>query len=156
MRKLLLITGLFLAACTASAQQTLRFAEAQSKGLRISRLDSLYQSGIHTDTSLAVFKTNTEAYIDAYQQMLQALGTYLKEHQFEWTRPVKGFNRIYFARNGKVDYFVYQFRPGQLSEEQEQEFDRLLGSFLLNYRFPMEAPVPFAQCSPVTYMPAEK
>ncbi|MDQ3112232.1 MAG: hypothetical protein M3R17_20295 [Bacteroidota bacterium] len=48
------------------------------------------------------------------------------------------------------------FRPDQLTKEQGMKFSKLLNLFIMDYRFPLKAPVNFAQCSPVTYMPATK
>jgi hypothetical protein len=137
-------------------QQAMTFGEAKEKGIRTSYLDSIYQNGIHSDTSFAVFKTNVDEYMNAYQKLLQELGNYLKANDFLWTSPTKGFNRIYFAKDGKIDYFLYSFRPDQLSLIKEDRFGELLSKFILDYKFPMEAKVKFAQCSPVTYMPAAK
>src|SRR5688500_18288107 len=89
------------------SQKAMTFERAREKGIRSTALDSLYKSGIHADTSLAVFKTNQEEYITAYQQLLGNLGKFLKANNFIWEKPVKGFNRIYFDSTGKIDYFIY-------------------------------------------------
>jgi hypothetical protein len=136
-------------------QTAMSFDVAKVRAIRVSHLDSVYKSGIHADSTQAVFKNNQDEYIAAYQKLLQDLGKYLKENNFMWTQPVKGFNRIYFDKDGRIDYFLYSFRPGQLSVEQEKGFDTLLNGFIKNYRFPLSAGVNFAQCSPVTYVPAE-
>ena len=60
------------------SQKAMTFERAREKGIRSTALDSLYKSGIHADTSLAVFKTNQEEYITAYQQLLGNLGKFLK------------------------------------------------------------------------------
>lgn len=132
------------------------FSEAKEKNIRTTYLDSVYPSGIHADTSLAVFRSNPEEYVSAYQGMLQELGKYLKANNFMWDKPTKGFNRIYFDKTGKIDYFLYSFRENQLTKEQEKLFGELLSKFITDYRFPLKAQTGFAQCSPVTYMPAEK
>jgi hypothetical protein len=137
-------------------QQALSFSEAKEKNIRVSLLDSTYASGIHSDTSLAVFKNNQDEFISAYQQLLKDLGKYLEANDFAWEKPTKGFNRIYFNEKGKIDYFLYSFRPDQLTPEKEKRFGELLNKFIADYQFPLKAKVKFAQCSPVTYMPAEK
>jgi hypothetical protein len=134
-------------------QKAMTFNEANEQNIKMSSLDSQYQSGIHADTSLAVFKTNTDEYFAGYQDLLLDLGQYLKENNFLWDKPTNGFNRIYFDKNGKIDYFLYSFRPNQMTTEQEKRFAELLGKFILNYKFPLTANTKFSQCSPVTYMP---
>ena len=137
-------------------QKAMTFNEAKEINIRISHLDSIYLSGIHSDTSLAVFKTNQDEYIAAYQKLLQDLGKYLKVNHFLWDKPAKAFVRIYFDKNGKIDYFLYSFRPDQLTEEQEKRFGELLSEFIVDYRFSLTATTGFAQCSPVTYMSLDK
>jgi hypothetical protein len=132
------------------------FSEAKENNLRVSFLDSSYRSGIQADSSLSVFKAAPDEYIAAYQSMLQELGKYLHANGFDWEKPVKGFNRIYFDKTGKIDYFLYSFREGQLTAEQEKRFAELLGKFITSYRFSLSADTGFAQCSPVTYLPISK
>jgi len=137
-------------------QKAMTFQEANEQNIRMTQLDSVYLSGIHSDSSLAVFKTNQDEYIEDYQKMLQNLGEYLKENNFFWDKPTNGFNRIYFDKNGKIDYFLYNFSPNQLTIEQEKRFKEILNKFIINYQFPLTAQTKFAQCSPVTYMPSNK
>ena len=152
-RKFIAISTVLSFCFLSYGQKAMTFSEANEQNIKISSLDSQYQSGIHADTSLAVFKTNTDEYIAGYQDLLQDLGQYLKENNFLWDKPTNGFNRIYFDKNGKIDYFLYNFRPNQLTTEQEKRFAELLGKFILNYEFPLTANTKFSQCSPVTYMP---
>ena len=139
-------------------QKAMSFEEAQKNRVRISWLDSTYASGIDSDSLKSVFKpVQQEQYIQAYKQLLYDLGNYLYKNGFTWQQPVKGFNRIYFDKTGKIDYFLYSFRAGQLDTGQELQFKELLHTFIQNYRFPLAAGADFAQCSPVTYTPpAEK
>ena len=137
------------------AQKGFRHDDAVNQGIRISELDSIYKSAIHTDPKLAVF-TDQEAVSKAYVQLLTDLGKFLASKNFEWERTVSGFNRVYFDKDGSIDYFVYSFRGDVLSPYQVSQFDQLLNEFIKNYRFPLQADVKFAQCSPVTYTPKEK
>jgi hypothetical protein len=155
--KNLFLTLILSATTTFSfTQKALSFSQAKSLGISTDHLDSTYASGIHSDSTLSVFHNKQEEYIKAYQKLLQDLGNYLKKNNFIWEKPVKGFNRIYFNKDGKIDYFLYSFRPDQITAEQEKRFGELLSKFIKKYRFPLKADRPFAQCSPVTYMPADK
>ncbi|HEY0976727.1 MAG TPA: hypothetical protein VGE21_04600 [Flavobacteriales bacterium] len=154
MFRILLLLSLLLGSTLTYAQQVVSFAKADEAGLRTTALDSLYRSAVHTDTLQAVFQ-DQQAFIDAYTRMLQDLGDHLQRNGFEWPGPVRGFNRIYFAADGSVDHFLYSIRPGQISTEQEARFEEFLRGFVSGYHLPMKAEVPFAQCSPVTFMPKE-
>ena len=138
-----------------SAQKGFRREEAEKNGVRVSLLDSTYKSAIHTDPKLAVF-TDQETVSKAYTQLLMDFGQFLVSKNFQWEQPVSGFNRIYFNKDGRIDYFIYQFRGDVLSPSQVSQFDQLLNEFIQQYTFPLHADVKFAQCSPVTYVPKEK
>ncbi|MFN3757527.1 MAG: hypothetical protein ACK4RM_11280, partial [Flavobacterium sp.] len=78
-------------------QRGLTFQNAEKQGISIKHLDSVYISAVHTDTSLAVFKTETEqeAMQQAYIKLLQDFGKFLLENNFKWEKPTRCFNRIY-------------------------------------------------------------
>lgn len=141
------------------AQQLgLTFDEAEKQGISISYLDSIYPSAVHSDTSLAVFKTESEQQkmYEAYVKMLQDFGNFLSENNFKWDKPTRCFNRIYFNNNGSINYFLFNFlgkddvKP---TAEKQKEFKRLLNLFIKNYSIQITANTKFAQCSPTTYMP---
>lgn len=151
------ITLFLITSCFHTAgQKAMSFDEAKGQEIRVSKLDSLYKSGVHSEPAQAVFNANAEEFIAAFQRLLQELGDYLFSHDFLWSKSTNGFNRIYFSESGKIEYFLYNFRAGQLSEEQEKKFNVLLNQFIADYQFPMKASVKFAQCSPVTYTPKTK
>lgn len=131
--------------------------ETTHKGISIKYLDSIYKSAVFpSDTVRAVFKTEEqeEAMHSAYVELLQDLGVFLTAHDFEWGSARLCFNRIYFAPDGSIDYFLYEFKgDNKPSEEKQKEFSQLLNLFIQNYKIPIEADQKFAQCSPVRYMP---
>lgn len=133
------------------SQKVMTFSDAEKNGIRISNLDSIYLSAVHSDSTKSVFHRNQEEFIQSYQKMLQELGTFLKQNNFKWGKQTRCFNRIYFNKNGKVDYFVYKFSQGELTEEKEKQFQDLLLQFLQSYSFPLKSSSGFAQCSPVRY-----
>jgi hypothetical protein len=143
---------------TFGQQLGLTFQNAEKQGISIKYLDSLYTSALHTDTSLAVFKTETEqkAMQQAYIKLLQDWGNFLSENNFKWEKPTRCFNRIYFNVDGTIDYFLFNFlgKPeDKPAENIEKEFQRLLNVFIADYKFTLTAKTKFAQCSPTTYMP---
>lgn len=153
--KLLPLFLLILSAPFTNAQEAFPFNDAALHNTRISLLDSTYKSAIHSDPTLAVFQ-NQEEVVTAYQSLLQDFGSFLAENNFRWEQNTTSFNRIYFDADGSIDYFLYQFRGTQLSEEKQARFNDLLNQFIQTYRFPLTANLKFAQCSPVTYTPQKE
>ena len=135
------------------SQKALRFDECEKNDVSTKVLDSIYKSALHSEPSLGLFNDNSEEFIAAYQKMLNDLNSYLNKNNFNWEEMTKGFNRIYFSKDGKVEYFIYSFRPNQLSTEKMEQFQLLLTQFIATYQFPMKSSEGFAQCSPVNYMP---
>ena len=147
---LILFFSLFVFTCI-SQNNAMTFKQAEKNGIRISKLDSIYQSGLHSDSTKAVFWGKQDEFINAYQKTLQELGKYLKTNKFSWDKQTKCFNRIYFNKSGQIDYFLYNFGENDITLEKEKQFDALLNQFIKKYKFPMTAETGFAQCSPVKY-----
>lgn len=152
--------SILLATCMQTMGQHLglTFQDAEKQGISIKHLDSIYTSGVHTDTAKAVFKTEKEqmALHQAYVQLLQDFGQFLAENNFKWEKPTRCFNRIYFSSDGTIDYFLFNFlgKPeDKPSESVEKEFQGILTLFISNYTLTVTAKIKFAQCSPTTYMP---
>lgn len=133
--------------------------EAQKIGISIEKLDLQYKSAIHTDSTKAVFKSEKEQQQlqESYIKLLQDLGSFLNKNNFKWGVKTKCFQRIYFSPNGKIDYFIYNFKlknilpENMISEEKQKEFQRLLELFTKEYTFSSTAKEKFAQCSPTSY-----
>ena len=145
---------------TFAQHMGLTFQNAEKQGISIKHLDSLYTSAVHTDPSLAVFKTEKEkeALQQAYVKLLQDFGKFLSENNFRWEKPTRCFNRIYFKADGTIDYFLFNFlgkAEDKPAQNIEKEFQRLLNVFISDYKFSLTAKTKFAQCSPTTYMPQE-
>lgn len=149
------LTLLLFLLCTTTifSQLAVTFEKAGELHLRGPHMDSIYHSGLNADSTKAVFWENSDEYVESFEKMLQVFGKYLKANGFVWEQPAKGFNRVYFNETGKIDYFIYSFRPEQITPEQEIRFNELLNQFIQTYQFPLQAKSKFAQCSPVTYMP---
>lgn len=127
-------------------------SNAKNRKIMMSYLDSIYKNALNTDTSLAVFKTDTEQekLTNAYGQFLQDFGSFLNANNYKWEQETSCWNRIYFKPDGTVDYFLYGFRNA-LSKEKEAEFKKLLSAFVSNNKIQVTAKVKFSQCSPVVY-----
>lgn len=153
MKKLTLFTliALLVLATTAQAQSAMSLETAKEKGLKITVMDSLYKSGIHDDPSKAVFAQEQSAYISAYFNMLKEINSYLNTHNFRWGNFTRCFNRIYFNEDGSIEYFIYDFDEGNMTDAKRQEFEKLLNMFVAKYKFPLSKNMKFAQCGATNF-----
>jgi len=128
-------------------------SKAMLEGVTMGHLDSIYKNAVHIDSTKAVFRPGKEqdSMKRAYTSFLQELGKYLSSHDFRWEKPVRCWNRIYFAPDGSVDYYLFDFKT-EISDEQLLRFKELFTAFAATHKISIKAAVRFAQCSPVTYM----
>jgi hypothetical protein len=129
------------------------FQEYTNSGQSIELLDSLYPPAMHVESEKAVFSGREQEFYQAWSGLLQDLANHLKQNGFEWESPTRCFNRIYFSADGRIDTYLYNFKPGTLSEEEEERFGNLLQAFAKDYQLELAdwAESQFAQCGPVVY-----
>jgi hypothetical protein len=152
MKRFLFPFALFISTLIYSQKIATTFQNAiDSKGISLEKLDEAYQNALHSDSSKAAFRGREKEFYNGYVSLLNDLGSYLKENNFSWGKTTRCFNRIYINKTGEIDYFLFNFKPGAISKDKEEEFEKLLGAFIQTYQFPMTNEVNFAQCSPVIY-----
>lgn len=125
------------------------FQQAEKIGI-YQKLDTLYPGGFDSDSTKSIFK-DQKTYIETYQRFIFQLSDFLKKNNFKWGKEVRCFNRIYFSKQGTVDYFLYNFKEGQITPEQESTFANLVKKFIQQAKFGLKTDKQFAQCSPVKY-----
>ena len=161
MIKTILFIALLSNACVNVFGQSvaMTFKEAESKGIIIKDLDSIYKSAVNVmDSSKGIFQTEKEQEVFgvAWINYLKELGKFLSSNNFKWDKPTRCFNRVYFNSDGTVAYFLFNFtgkNEEKLSDENQIKFQLLLNKFIQNNKISMVADSKFAQCGPTTYMP---
>lgn len=154
MKKLFLTLILAFSMLPAWCQQrATTFQKASQYGISVKLLDSLYTPALSgdADSMKTVFYGKYTEFVREYRRLILDLNEHLTKNHFIWGKTTRCFNRIYFNEHGTIDYFLYNFRPGEITPEKEQQFEKLLTAFIEAYKFPLPAPSKFAQCSPVTY-----
>jgi hypothetical protein len=136
----------------------LTFQETEKHGISIQHLDSIYKNAVNSDTALAIFKTDTEQekLQQSYTRLLKDLASFLSKNNFKWEKKTPCFNKVYFNKDGAIDYFLYFFRGNaedNPSELKQKEFQRLLSLFIKDYKFALTANTKFTQCGGAVYMP---
>lgn len=150
MKKVALFCFIFATTLTYGQKMATSFKKAIDSGVSVQKLDEAYQSALHEDSTKAAFRGREKEFINAYTSMLTDLQKHLANNQFTWGQSTRCFNRVYFNSNGGIDYFLFDFK--NLPVEKQNDFERLLGSFIKTYQFPVTNTVNFAQCSPVSYV----
>ena len=133
------------------SQEVMSIAAYRSIG-QINDLDSLYVSGVDSDSTKAAFGDRQDEFMKSYSAFYHALNDYLDAHDFTWEDTARCFNKLYFHPDGRVDKYLYSFR-GSVPPEKQLRYEELATAFLKDYRFPMSAAVRFRQCGPSTFVP---
>jgi hypothetical protein len=153
-RKILILAVICFLVIDSFSQGTAKnFSKISELSISIEELEKKFQPALSEDSTKAIFFDRQTVFINAYQTLLKDLNAFLNENDFTWSKPTRCFNRIYFSPDGSIEYFLFHFKPDEISVEQEQAFERLVNQFIQEYKFPLQAKSRFAQCSPVTYKP---
>lgn len=144
---------LMVLALAGFSQKATTFQKAIDSGISIKSLDSLYKPALSQgpDSLQAVFRVKSKEFYTSYVGLLKDLSKHLKDNGFAWSKQTRCFNRIYFNEHGTIDYFLFNFKPGEVDADKAAQFETLLNTFIKTYTFSLPASSKFAQCSPVTY-----
>jgi hypothetical protein len=138
--------------CGFCQKKGMSFSEAANNGFTLQHLDSIYLSGLHVDSLKAAFSSNLyDTVHKSYTYTLKQLSRYLSSKGFKWGKKTQCFNKLYFSSTGEIDYFLFNFPPGQIEKGKETEFESLLNEFIKTYKFPLSAKKSFSLCSSVMY-----
>jgi hypothetical protein len=138
--------------CGFCQKKGMSFSEAANNGFTLQHLDSIYLSGLHVDSLKAAFSSNLyDTVHKSYTYTLKQLSRYLSSKGFKWGKKTQCFNKLYFSSTGEIDYFLFNFTPGQIEKGKETEFESLLNEFIKTYKFPLSAKKSFSLCSSVMY-----
>lgn len=151
MKKLTLILIALCSYTISNAQICLPESEQDSADITQAELDSIYVKAVLNDTSYeTAYKGREEAFAKAYVKMLKDFEKHLEENDFSWDSTTRCYNKIYFAENGKIDYWFYKFL-GEVSEEKQKRFKMLLEEFMFEYVFTAQPTRNFRQCSSTSF-----
>ncbi len=135
-----------------NGQNCTSFQEAKEQGITMEKLDSTYTNAIHSDSTVyAIFRGQEDEFYNAYIEVLKELASYLKKNEYLWEKPTWCFHKIYFSKEGKIDYWLYNFRKGEITETKLKEFKILLNEFQKDFKFGLPAKDKFSQCGSATY-----
>lgn len=80
---------------------------------------------------------------------------FLKEEKFDWEVPdstISIYNRIYFDKNGNINYYVFNINNPSVTEEKKAEFENVLLKFSKNVQLELQRDQEFSQCGKTKYL----
>ena len=145
---LFLLSCLFV--CSLCGQTVISIKEAKEQGITTKSLDSIYPNAMDDGTGNYVFE-NSEDVSKAWEKMIIDVSSYLtkKKEMRDSNIDINIFQRVYFNKDGKIDYYLYTIRNlNELTENEEQVqlFIDLLNEFVRDFQFSLSADKGFSQC----------
>jgi hypothetical protein len=61
------------------------------------------------------------------------------------------FSKIYFDKNGKVEYYVFNIKNASVTEDKKEQFRKVLSKFSKNIKLDIQREKAFAQCGKISY-----
>ncbi len=146
MKKIILCLLSSFFVCSLCGQTAISINEAKKQGITFESLDSIYTSAISDGTKSCVFE-NSEEVLNAWYKMISDVSSFLVKNKEMLNININTFQRVYFNKDGKIDYYLFNIRNlDELTEGEVQLFTDLLNEFVKDYQFPLSADKGFSQC----------
>jgi len=82
------------------------------------------------------------------------LSHFIKEEKFKWEvsdSTITIMNRIYFDKNGTIDYYTFKIKNPSVTDEKIVEYKRVLQKFSKNVKLDLNRDENYAQCGKIKY-----
>ena len=96
-----------------------------------------------------------EAVINSWTNFHKKVNEFLEEENFSWEVPdstISIYNRIYFDKNGNVNYYVFNINNPSITEDKKTEFENVLMQFSKNVKLELQRDQEFSQCGKTKYL----
>lgn len=123
-----ILLTLFLSPSLGLSQEVIYLGDVKDSQNVIETLDEDYADAGHPDTSIALFSMKELS--PAWREILTDLNTHLIDQGLNWESPLKIWNRIYFSKDGSIEYYVYNFRNEALDKRGKTSFMKRLKNLL--------------------------
>jgi len=97
------------------------------------------------------YKTIIKSWTDFHQKVSQ----FMEEESFKWEvtdSTISIVNRIYFDKNGNIDYYFFRVLTPSITTEKRAKFEKVLQKFSENTKIGLSRESPFAQCGKTKYL----
>ena len=96
-----------------------------------------------------------ESVINSWSNFHKKVTKFLEEENFDWEVPdstIRIYNRIYFDKDGNINYYVFNIKNPSISMEKKVEFENVLLKFSKNVQLELQRDQEFAQCGKTKYL----
>ena len=100
-------------------------------------------------------ETEREGIIRSWSNFHKQVNRFLEAENFDWgvsDSTISIYNRIYFDKNGTINYYVFNILNPSVSEEKKLEFEDILFKFSKDVQLELQRDQQFSQCGKTKYL----
>jgi len=93
--------------------------------------------------------------INSWSSFHKKVTVFLEQENFKWEIPdstISIYNRIYFNKNGTINYYVFNINNPSVTAEKKAEFEKVLEKFSRDVKLDLKREQEFAQCGKTRYI----
>ncbi|WP_196886481.1 hypothetical protein [Aureivirga sp. CE67] len=120
------------------------------KSFRSTNPDSLYTSVFKDDFS----EEDKNQFINSWTNFIKSIGDYKSKEEHTWETQdslVKVTSKVYFKKNGEVDYFTYKIRNKNISDKDKKYLEETLSDFVKHEKLDYANASKFSQCGSLSF-----
>lgn len=91
----------------------------------------------------------------SWSEFHKQVSKFIKEENFNWEVPdstISIVNRIYFDKNGTIDYYAFKILNPSIPAEKRSEFENVLKKFSKEIKLNLKRDEQYAQCGKTKYL----
>jgi hypothetical protein len=115
-------------------------------------LDSIYTNLLDPKN---VSETEYKVVMDPWSEFHKKVYTFIKAENFKWEVPdstISIVNKIYFDKNGTIDYYAFKILNPSIPSEKRVEFEKVLEKFSKKIMLDLKRDEQYAQCGKTKYL----
>jgi len=92
---------------------------------------------------------------ESWSEFHKKVSKFIKEENFKWEVPdstITIFNRIYFDKNGTIDYYTFKIKNPSVSAEKRAEYEKVLQKFSKEVKLDLKRSEQYALCGKTKYL----
>lgn len=115
-------------------------------------LDSVYMNLLNPkNVSDSEYNAVSDSWIEFHKQVSQ----FIDKENFKWEVPdstITIMNRIYFDKNGTIDYYAFKVMNPSVSLNKRAEYEKILQKFSRDVKINLQREENYAQCGNIIYL----
>ncbi|MGV3629555.1 MAG: hypothetical protein ACO1O6_00015 [Bacteroidota bacterium] len=114
-------------------------------------MQQVYFNRIFSEEITECFQVSPELFLAEWSKFARAVAKYVHEKEFVWGKKTIAQVDVYFNKDEKIDHFFLSVKDPAFSEEKYRKLMAVLQEFSKEYKFTIEAAIPFSNAGTITF-----